>query len=51
MARVLDREAFIRRESRVPAPDAETDLFAGLDGRARPDGWADAAQPAAIGAP
>ena len=26
------REAFIRRESRVAAPDHETDLFAGLDG-------------------
>ena len=28
-----NREAFIRRESRVPAPDHETDLFAGLDGQ------------------
>ena len=28
-------------ESRVPAPDAETDLFAGLeDRRPGPDGWA-----------
>ena len=26
------REAFVRRESRVPAPDHETDLFEGLDG-------------------
>ncbi len=26
------REAFVRRESRVPAPERETDLFAGLDG-------------------
>ena len=47
------REAFIRRESRVPAPDAETDLFAGLDGlEPGPTGWGQgAAQPAAIGAP
>jgi N-acetyl-1-D-myo-inositol-2-amino-2-deoxy-alpha-D-glucopyranoside deacetylase len=28
------REAFVRRESRVPAPDHETDLMAGLEGRA-----------------
>jgi LmbE family N-acetylglucosaminyl deacetylase len=27
------REAFVRRESRVAAPDHETDLFAGLEGR------------------
>jgi LmbE family N-acetylglucosaminyl deacetylase len=27
------REAFVRRETRVPAPDHETDLFEGLDGR------------------
>ena len=26
------REAFVRRESRVPAPDRETDLFEGLEG-------------------
>ncbi len=26
------REAFVRRETRVPAPDHETDLFEGLDG-------------------
>ena len=47
------REAFIRRETRVPAPDAETDLFAGLDGlEPGPTGWGEgAAQPAAIGAP
>ncbi len=35
------REAFIRRESRVPAPDLEDDLFAGLDGRSPGRyGWA-----------
>jgi LmbE family N-acetylglucosaminyl deacetylase len=47
------REAYIRRESRVPAPDTETDLFAGLDGlEPGPGGWGEgAAQPAAIGAP
>src|SRR3954466_78964 len=34
------REAFIRRESRVPAPDQETDLFEGLEGREPgPYGW------------
>ncbi len=34
------REAFVRRESRVPAPDQETDLFAGLEGRTPGDtGW------------
>jgi N-acetyl-1-D-myo-inositol-2-amino-2-deoxy-alpha-D-glucopyranoside deacetylase len=34
------REAFVRRETRVPAPDAETDLFAGLEGREPgPYGW------------
>ena len=27
------REAFVRRETRVPAPEHETDLFEGLDGR------------------
>ena len=27
------REAFVRRETRVPAPDHETDLFEGLEGR------------------
>ncbi len=46
------REAFVRRESRVPAPDRETDLFAGLDG-AEPAayGWgADAVRAAAEGA-
>jgi LmbE family N-acetylglucosaminyl deacetylase len=46
------REAFIRRESRVPAPDAETDVFAGLDGLSPgPTGWGKGAeQPAAVGA-
>ena len=35
------REAFVRRESRVPAPESETDLFAGLEGREPgPFGWA-----------
>ena len=34
------REAFVRRESRVPAPDQEADLLAGLDGGAPgPYGW------------
>jgi N-acetyl-1-D-myo-inositol-2-amino-2-deoxy-alpha-D-glucopyranoside deacetylase len=34
------REAFVRRESRVPAPDQETDLLAGLEGQAPgPYGW------------
>jgi len=34
------REAFVRRETRVPAPDQETDLFAGLEGRdPGPYGW------------
>ncbi len=28
------KEAFVRRESRVPAPDVEEDLFAGLEGLA-----------------
>ena len=37
---VLGREAFVRRESRVPAPDHETDLFEGLEGREPgPFGW------------
>ena len=39
-AEFWNREAYIRTESRVPAPDAETDLFAGLDGVAPgPYGW------------
>ena len=29
-----NREAYVRRESRVPAPERETDLFEGLDGLA-----------------
>jgi N-acetyl-1-D-myo-inositol-2-amino-2-deoxy-alpha-D-glucopyranoside deacetylase len=34
------REAFVRRETRVPAPDVEDDLFAGLEGREPgPHGW------------
>ena len=35
------REAYVRRESRVPAPDHETDLFEGLIGREPygPNGW------------
>lgn len=34
------REAFVRRESRVPAPDREGDLLEGLEGRAPgPYGW------------
>ena len=47
-----NREAFIRRVSRVPAPDRETDLFAGLDGREPgPYGWKGQDVAAAIGAP
>jgi len=34
-------EAYVRRESRVPAPDHETDLFEGLEDREPgPNGWA-----------
>jgi len=34
------KEAFVRRETRVPAPDTEEDLFAGLEGREPgPYGW------------
>jgi N-acetyl-1-D-myo-inositol-2-amino-2-deoxy-alpha-D-glucopyranoside deacetylase len=34
------REAFVRRECRVPAPDQETDLLEGLEGRSPgPYGW------------
>jgi mycothiol S-conjugate amidase len=47
------REAYVRRESRIPAPERETDLFAGLDGL-RPGryGWDGAAIPAgSVGAP
>jgi N-acetyl-1-D-myo-inositol-2-amino-2-deoxy-alpha-D-glucopyranoside deacetylase len=47
------REAYIRRESRVPAPDLEDDLFAGLGERAPgPYGWTDIDVPATpTGAP
>src|SRR5829696_282217 len=47
------REAFIRRESRVPAPDHEDDLFAGLVGvNPGPDGWSSQpTPPAAVGTP
>lgn len=47
------REAFVRRESRVPAPDREEDLFAGLeDRRPGPHGWAALPLPATpTGAP
>jgi N-acetyl-1-D-myo-inositol-2-amino-2-deoxy-alpha-D-glucopyranoside deacetylase len=39
-AEYWSREAYIRRESRVPAPDHEEDLFAGLEGRSPgPYGW------------
>ena len=39
-AEYWSREAFVRRESRVPAPDHETDLFEGLDGlEPGPYGW------------
>ncbi len=39
-AEYWSREAFVRRESRVPAPDREDDLFAGLEGRSPgPFGW------------
>ena len=39
-AEYWNREAYIRRESRVPAPDLEHDLFAGLEGRSPgPFGW------------
>ena len=52
-AEFWSREAYIRRESRVPAPDAETDLFEGLASRRPgPTGWGRTAdEPAAIGAP
>lgn len=44
------REAFVRRETRVPAPDREDDLFAGLLDRAPgPYGW-DGASIASSGA-
>jgi N-acetyl-1-D-myo-inositol-2-amino-2-deoxy-alpha-D-glucopyranoside deacetylase len=37
-------EAFVRRESRIAAPDHETDLFEGLEGLAPgPYGWANSA--------
>jgi LmbE family N-acetylglucosaminyl deacetylase len=47
------REAFVRRETRVPAPDHETDLFEGLEGRTPGRyGWDGDANPAApTGAP
>jgi N-acetyl-1-D-myo-inositol-2-amino-2-deoxy-alpha-D-glucopyranoside deacetylase len=46
------REAFVRRETRVPAPDHETDLFAGLDsGTPGPYGWSDQSMAASTGAP
>ena len=39
-AEFWSREAFVRRESRVPAPDHEDDLFAGLDDATPgPYGW------------
>ena len=39
-AEFWSREAFVRRETRVPAPDHEDDLFAGLDDAAPgPYGW------------
>jgi N-acetyl-1-D-myo-inositol-2-amino-2-deoxy-alpha-D-glucopyranoside deacetylase len=39
-AEYWNREAYIRRESRVPAPDRETDLFEGLEDREPgPFGW------------
>jgi hypothetical protein len=54
-AEYWNREAFVRRETRVPAPDHESDLFEGLDGRAPgPYGWdgdGAAAHAAATGAP
>jgi N-acetyl-1-D-myo-inositol-2-amino-2-deoxy-alpha-D-glucopyranoside deacetylase len=45
-----DREAFIRRESRIPAPERETDLFAGLDDL-EPGLYGWSAEPAPAGAP
>ena len=47
------RESYVRRESRVEGPDAEDDLFAGLDGLAPGRyGWAnDGVTEAATGAP
>jgi len=47
------REAFVRRETRVPAPDSEDDLFAGLEGLVPGRyGWeARAATGGAAGAP
>jgi hypothetical protein len=38
------KEAFVRRQSLVPAPDVEEDLFAGLEGlEPGPLGWGPAA--------
>ena len=47
------REAFVRRESRVPAPDQEDDVFAGLEGlQPGTYGWAnEGVTEAAAGAP
>ncbi len=40
------REAFVRRASRIPAPDREDDLFTGLDASAAgPNGWGDPSAP------
>jgi mycothiol S-conjugate amidase len=44
------REAFVRRETRVPAPDLEDDLFAGLEGlNPGPYGWGTGADAGAAG--
>ena len=46
------REAFVRRETRVPAPAHETDLFEGLEGRAPGRyGWDGELDAATTGAP
>lgn len=51
-AELWSREAFVRRETRVPAPDRETDLFAGLEGRQPgPFGWTPEAPARTTGAP
>jgi N-acetyl-1-D-myo-inositol-2-amino-2-deoxy-alpha-D-glucopyranoside deacetylase len=49
-AEYWNREAFVRRETRVAAPAHETDLFTGIDGSAPgPFGWGREAELAAAG--
>jgi N-acetyl-1-D-myo-inositol-2-amino-2-deoxy-alpha-D-glucopyranoside deacetylase len=51
-AELWSREAFVRRETRVPAPDHETDLFAGLEDRQPgPYGWTSQMPGRTTGAP